>query len=1468
MQKKFFSKLIKSLLALTLVFGVVNWQGLITEVKADDPAPIGASKTLTDNGDGTYDLALSVTGASESSQQTKVDKANVVIVVDVSGSMDFNAGGGSTGTRLANTKTALNKLVDTLLANNKPGESGPDGTDLSDIIEISLIKFAFANETTGYNASNGTSLLISNAKTAGTATTNNTLKWYINNLWAGGGTNWERALATAKTEADRYKSTQPNESVSVIFLTDGVPTSWGTINTAGQETRNNTHTGWNNASDDARGIVSGGYTLYNIFAYGTDTTKYRYDGNRTDADYLRSLTNYAYSGTGTYENTTLTARARPYFFNASNTAALEEAFKRIAESINNQVGYAGVDFVDGVTVGVTSTSVTVDGSVDTSKFLYEVKDEADNVVYTVKINGDNATFTVGSTTVAGTKKTESIKMDPTKPAVTYTYFEATVGDKVYKMAPAAMDNNGKIDWQLAGIGILENGWTYTLHLEVWPNQFSYDIVADLNNGVKTIEQIEAEVIRDKGQAVWDQIKAALVGPNASGKYSILTNYEQYVDYYKADETVNETTGQTEVTYTPQPRKELLSPLPVALTSSEMRMLKLWDDSLDENELKELLWKDYTAENPTQSTEYQVTLRVWKADTKAELDALVDANVDGTEYLKKTLGWDATRGEEGTGAYVWEKKLDVAPGTMLTIAKAQEMGIDTTAPEHAKNIVSYGDKQYYILESGHYYYVTEDNIDRHFELNTIVYHPMLVDGVLSNVTFKDDGTVEKIERMSTVNATNTLKGGINVLKRAFDGDAEILASDDIFTVKITMEDAEGNPYEDWDYRIYYGENNPLGKWNEESQSYGRSGHNYGTDVPGNGGVITAELYIGDVIRIVNVPAGVTYVVEETKVNDTALDTTGSADGYTYNKIEYEISRGAADQFVADTANADGTYTVHGNSASQATVYNKVPAYEIVVVKTGTYENTTALRGVKFKLYSDAEATKQITQDSLKHDVGDADNENILTSGSDGKISLGTFIPGTYYLKEVATVDGYKLLETVTPIEVKVDGTNETVTVTIKNEEVTEYEVVKAWNDNNSTTRPTSITVTLYQGEGDDKVAYGNPVVLNAENKWQYKWTGLPKYDADGELIVYSAEETVPNGYLPTTEEGENTVTITNTETTEATVIKIWDDANNQDGIRPASLEVTLSNGDKVTLNEGNKWTATISNLPKYDSTGAEITYSWTEGTLPEGYTFNGSSKNGTITTITNTHITDTTERTVVKVWDDNDDQDGIRPEELTVKLMNGQTTVRTVILTEADVDEDGNWTKTVDKLPVNEVVNGKSTPITYTWVEDETGLPEGYELTDTEEEGLITTLTNSYTPQETKVTVTKTWADNKNQDGKRPTTATVQLYAQPEGGEKKAVGDPVTVGTAEDWSKEWDKLPVYENGKKITYSVEETLPDNTYTKSGDDKTLPAKETDSGTIAITNSYTPQETKVTVTKTWADNKNQDGKRPTTATVQLYAQ
>ena len=95
---------------------------------------------------------------------------------------------------------------------------------------------------------------------------------------------------------------------------------------------------------------------------------------------------------------------------------------------------------------------------------------------------------------------------------------------------------------------------------------------------------------------------------------------------------------------------------------------------------------------------------------------------------------------------------------------------------------------------------------------------------------------------------------------------------------------------------------------------------------------------------------------------------------------------------------------------------------------------------------------------------------------------------------------------------------------------------------------------------------------------------------------------------------------------------------------------------------------------------------------------------------------------------------------------------------------------------------------------------------------------------------------------------------------------MTVPATDGNIKVWSPLPVYEAGKQITYSVEETLPTGSeYTKSGDDTTLPAVKDDSGKVEITNSYTPETTKVTATKTWDDAENQDGKRSESITLTL---
>ena len=137
------------------------------------------------------------------------------------------------------------------------------------------------------------------------------------------------------------------------------------------------------------------------------------------------------------------------------------------------------------------------------------------------------------------------------------------------------------------------------------------------------------------------------------------------------------------------------------------------------------------------------------------------------------------------------------------------------------------------------------------------------------------------------------------------------------------------------------------------------------------------------------------------------------------------------------------------------------------------------------------------------------------------------------------------------------------------------------------------------------------------------------------------------------------------------------------------------------------------------------------------------------------------------------------------------------------------------------------------------------------------MTNSYEPEKTQLKVTKTWDDNNNQDGMRPATATVQLYKTVDG-VKTAVADKTATVPVEDGEVViWTELPVYEGGKVITYSVEETLPDDTYTKSGDDVELVAMKDDTGEIVITNLHEPEKTTITVKKFWKDNDDSQKKR-----------
>ncbi len=393
------------------------------------------------------------------------------------------------------------------------------------------------------------------------------------------------------------------------------------------------------------------------------------------------------------------------------------------------------------------------------------------------------------------------------------------------------------------------------------------------------------------------------------------------------------------------------------------------------------------------------------------------------------------------------------------------------------------------------------------------------------------------------------------------------------------------------------------------------------------------------------------------------------------------------------------------------------------------------------------------------------------------------------------------------------------------------VTKVWNDNNDQDgkRPTSVTVNLLAG--------GNVVdTTTLTSPWTHTFTGLDKFN-NGVEIVYTVEEVLPTGspYTPAVTGDATGFTITNTYSPESLNIKVtkkWDDGNNHDGIRPTSVEVKLSDGQTATLNESNNWEYTFMNLPRYaDST--EIVYT-VEEVLPTGSPYTsavtGDATNGF--TVTNSYTPEVIEIEVTKEWDDNNNQDNLRPASVTIKLSDGKSLV---------LDSSNNWTGKFENLPKYE--NG--TEITYTITEDAV---TGYTPTITGDAATGFTVKNTHVPEVVDISGTKSWNDDNNVNGKRPASITVNLLAN---------GTPVasnTINDSTDWSYTFSNMPKYDSGQEIIYTItENAIADYTPAYSG--------------YNIINTYSPGKTSVTVSKNWVDDNDHDGLRPASVNVNLLA-
>ena len=426
---------------------------------------------------------------------------------------------------------------------------------------------------------------------------------------------------------------------------------------------------------------------------------------------------------------------------------------------------------------------------------------------------------------------------------------------------------------------------------------------------------------------------------------------------------------------------------------------------------------------------------------------------------------------------------------------------------------------------------------------------------------------------------------------------------------------------------------------------------------------------------------------------------------------------------------------------------------------------------------------------------------------------------YYEKEI---NGYDITNTHVVKTVKVNG-------------------IKTWDDEGDRYgRVDKVTINLLA----DGVKIDSKEVTENDN-WTYTFDNLPMYK-DGKKITYTVSEDKVKDY-DTSYDGYNVTNTYNPEKTQVSGKKTWDDKDDQDGLRPSSITVVLYDHlnneiDRKTVTDKDNWTYTFDNLPKY-ANGEEIKYTVKEASV-DGYETEINGNN-----ITNKHIPEVISKTVTKVWNDDNNRDGIRSKSIKVILKADGEKVK-----EATLNETNNWTYTFDNLAK---YKNKGTVIKYTVEEIRV---DGYDVSIKEKDnGFI--ITNTHEIDTNNLVIKKVWKDNNDQDGKRPGSLDVKVIGKVDG--EVVVERNITLNENNNFRYEFADLPMNYNGKKITYTARENMNSDTakyYTEED-----PVYE--DGIITLTNVHEIEKTQVVCKKVWVDAHDKDGLRPGEITINLYA-
>ena len=311
--------------------------------------------------------------------------------------------------------------------------------------------------------------------------------------------------------------------------------------------------------------------------------------------------------------------------------------------------------------------------------------------------------------------------------------------------------------------------------------------------------------------------------------------------------------------------------------------------------------------------------------------------------------------------------------------------------------------------------------------------------------------EMEDQVNKYEVANTLKAGINISKELVDlpSQRDHLNMDEYFSVFVSLEDEEGNPvtaetYGEGSvaYRIYAPGDKipagatvvPEGATGNDIVSYTINGITYEAEksggvitdfwsrgVLGSDGTVTLKIRECDTLRIVNVPMGTTYTVQE--IVDSSSD-------FSYKETYWEVKK--EDAVYDGNAATVTTNTIEHTivpDAENNVVFRNRPKKDLTIQKTGV--NDGGLSGAVFQLM--AKNASDVYQplaelegfDSIRIDddslatvtIGGVEKKSTFTTT--GVVQTLRHLPdGEYKLVEVKAPAGY--LITLSEIEFTVTG----------------------------------------------------------------------------------------------------------------------------------------------------------------------------------------------------------------------------------------------------------------------------------------------------------------------------------------------------------------------------------------------------------------------------------------------------------------